>query len=98
MNIEELMTYIEKRPQMYFREKNVYYLEAFLGGFFVNEYSQDKDIKNDFRSSFYEWLQNKFTFENKQTWADFIDIISKKENINSVDVFFREYHLFKKEK
>ncbi|SIP96117.1 hypothetical protein SAMN05880574_10316 [Chryseobacterium sp. RU37D] len=54
MNINELMFYIEKRPQMYFREKNVYYLEAFLGGFFVNEFMQDNNLKKDFRPSFYE--------------------------------------------
>lgn len=34
MNIEELLPYLEKRPQMYFREKNVFFLEAFLGVFF----------------------------------------------------------------
>ena len=54
MNIAELLPYIEKRPQMYFREKNVYFLEAFLGGFFVNEYLKNMDFKNDFRSDFYE--------------------------------------------
>jgi len=98
MNIAELLPYIEKRPQMYFREKNVYFLEAFLGGFFVNEYLKNMDFKNDFRSDFYEWLQNKFNIENKSTWADFIDIISQKENLNSVDVFFREYKLFMESK
>jgi hypothetical protein len=98
MNIEELLPYIEKRPQMYFREKNVYFLETFLGGFFVSEYLKDKDFKNDFRSDFYEWLQKKFNLENNATWADFIEIVSENENLNSVDVFFREYHLFKKTK
>ena len=97
MNIEELLPYIEKRPQMYFREKDVYFLETFLGGFFVSEYLKDNNFKDDFRSNFYEWLQNKFNLQNNTTWADFIDIISKNENLNSVDVFFREYHLFKKE-
>lgn len=94
MNIEELLPYIEKRPQMYFREKNVYFLETFLGGFFVSEYLKDKDFKNDFRSDFYEWLQKKFNLENNTTWADFIEIVSENENLNSVDVFFREYKLF----
>ncbi|MCS3533017.1 hypothetical protein [Chryseobacterium sp. JUb7] len=98
MSIEELLLKIEKRPQMYFREKDVYFLETFLGGFFASEYLKDKDFKDDFRSSFYEWLQRKFNLENNLTWADFIEIISKTENLNSVDVFFREYHLFKKEK
>ncbi|WP_185287473.1 hypothetical protein [Chryseobacterium lactis] len=92
MNIEELLPYLEKRPQMYFREKNVFFLEAFLGGFFFNEHSAD-----DFRSDFYNWLQKKFNLENNLTWADFIEIISQKENLNSVDIFFREYYLFKKE-
>jgi len=98
MNIEELLSHIEKRPQMYFREKNVFFLETFLGGFFINEYFKNKDFKDDFRSNFYEWLQNKFNLENSITWADFIDVLSKNENINSVDIFFREYHLFNKEK
>ncbi|MCT2407692.1 hypothetical protein NZD88_09100 [Chryseobacterium antibioticum] len=97
MNIEELFPYIEKRPQMYFRGKDVFYLEAFLGGYLLNEHLKDENFKNDFRHNFYEWLQNKFNLENNATWADFIDIISKNENLNSVDVFFREYHLFKKE-
>ncbi|SUX47351.1 hypothetical protein [Chryseobacterium indoltheticum] len=96
MNIEELLSHIEKRPQMYFRERDVYFLETFLGGFFVSEYLKDKNFKNDFRSNFYEWLQNKFNLQDNSTWADFIDLISKKENLNSVDVFFREYHLFKR--
>ncbi|MEE6128241.1 hypothetical protein V2E39_12685 [Chryseobacterium arthrosphaerae] len=92
MNIEELLPCIEKRPQMYFREKNVFFLETFLGGFFLNEH-----YKDDFRYDFYNWLQKKFNLENNSTWADFIEIISKNENLNSVDVFFREYYLFKKE-
>ena len=96
MNIEELLSHIEKRPQMYFRERDVYFLETFLGGFFVSEYLKDKNFKNDFRSNFYEWLQNKFNLQDNSTWADFIDLISKKENLNSVDVFFREYHLFRR--
>lgn len=96
MNIEELLSHIEKRPQMYFRERDVYFLETFLGGFFVSEYLKDKNFKNDFRSNFYKWLQNKFNLQDNSTWADFIDLISKKENLNSVDVFFREYHLFKR--
>jgi len=98
MNIEELLSHIEKRPQMYFREKNVFFLETFLGGFFISEYFKNKDFKDDFRSNFYEWLQNKFNLENSTTWADFIDVLSKNEDINSVDVFFREYHLFNNKK
>ncbi|MGI9582572.1 hypothetical protein ACR1PO_15355 [Chryseobacterium sp. RRHN12] len=98
MDIEELLQYIEKRPQIYFREKDVFFLETFLGGFFVSEYAKDKNFKDDFRSNFYIWLQNKFNLENNTTWADFIDIISKRENLNSIDIFFREYNLFKKEK
>lgn len=96
MNIEELLPYIEKRPQMYFREKNVFFLETFLGGFLLNEHLKDDSFR-DFRTIFYDWLQNKFCLENKTTWADFIYIISQKENLNSVDVFFREYYLFKEE-
>ncbi|WP_068943789.1 hypothetical protein [Chryseobacterium timonianum] len=98
MDIEELLQYIERRPQIYFREKDVFFLETFLGGFFVSEYAKDKSFKDDFRSNFYIWLQNKFSLENNTTWADFIDIISKRENLNSIDIFFREYNLFKKEK
>ncbi|MBK1897375.1 hypothetical protein [Chryseobacterium paridis] len=97
MNIEELLLHIEKRPQMYFREKNVYFLETFLGGFFVNEYLKNKDFKNDFRSGFYYWLKNKFNLEENTTWADYIDIISQKEELNSFDVFFREYYIYKNE-
>lgn len=97
MNIGELLSHVEKRPQMYFREKDIYFLESFLGGFFVSEYLKNKDFKDDFRSDFYEYLQKKFSLDNKSTWADFIHIISKNENLNSVDTFFREYHLFKKE-
>lgn len=97
MNIDELLINIEKRPQMYFREKNIYFMEAFLGGWFVNEYLKNKDFRSDFRSNFYDWLQKKYILENDLTWADFINILSKNENLNSVDVFFREYHLFKEE-
>ncbi len=92
MNIEELLPYIEKRPQMYFREKSVFFLETFLGGFFSNE-----NHKDDFRYDFYNWLQKKFNLENNLTWADYIFKISQNENMNSVDIFFREYYLFKKE-
>ena len=60
MSIEELLPYIEKRPQMYFREKNVFFLETFLGGFFLNEH-----YASDFRYDFYNWLQKKFNLENK---------------------------------
>lgn len=95
MNIEELLLYIEKRPLMYFRNKDVFFLEAFLGGFLLNEHIKNKNSADDFRSEFYSWLVEKFKFKDRSTWADLIDEISKKENLNSVDVFFREYHLFK---
>lgn len=29
MTIHEILPHIEKRPQMYFREKNVFFLETF---------------------------------------------------------------------
>lgn len=97
MNIQELLSNIEKRPQMYFREKNIFFLETFIGGFLLNDHLKNENFIDDFRPNFYNWLQKKFRLENNVTWADFIDIISQKENLNSVDVFFREYYLFKKE-
>ena len=80
---------------MYFREKDIFFLEAFLGGFLLNEHFKNGNFADDFRSDFYYWLQNKFKLENESTWADLIKRISQNENLNSIDVFFREFYLFK---
>ncbi|MCT2407680.1 hypothetical protein NZD88_09040 [Chryseobacterium antibioticum] len=98
MNFDELMSHIERRPEVYVGERNIFLLSAFLSGYLLNDSNRlGNRAEYDFRYDFYNWLQNKFNLENNATWADFIDIISKNENLNSVDVFFREYHLFKKE-
>lgn len=99
MNFEELMLHIERRPEVYVGERNVFLLSAFLSGYLLNDSIRlGNRAEYDFRYDFYNWLQSKFNLENKSTWADFIDIISKNENLNSVDVFFREYKLFMKSK
>ncbi|WP_042720073.1 hypothetical protein [Flavobacterium sp. B17] len=98
MNFEDLILHIEKRPQVYVGEKNLPLISAFLDGYFLNDAIRlGHKTEYDFRYNFGEWLRNKFAYKLELGWLAIITEISQKENLNSVDVFFREYHLFKKE-
>ncbi|WP_288445553.1 hypothetical protein [uncultured Chryseobacterium sp.] len=99
MKFEELMYYIERRPQQFIGEKNIFLLNAFLTGYLYNDSIRlGERADYDFRSDFNDWLQNKFNYHNSFSWSNIINEISQKENLNAIDVFFREYHLFKKRK
>ena len=98
MNFEDLILHIEKRPQIYVGEKNLSLISAFLEGYLFNDAIRlGERAEYDFRYSFGEWLRNKFNYELELGWLTIINEISYNENLDSVDVFFREYHLFKKE-
>jgi len=95
MNFEDLMVHIEKRPQVYVGEKNFSLISAFLEGYLCNDAIRlGERTKYDFRYDFGEWLRNKFKYELELGWSTIITEISQKENLDSVDVFFREYKLF----
>ncbi|MGE8525345.1 hypothetical protein [Chryseobacterium rhizosphaerae] len=98
MKFEELMSQIERRPQQFIGEKDISLLNAFLTGYLFNDVIRlGERAEYDFRSGFNEWLQIKFNFHNSFSWSAIISNISQNENLNSVDVFFREYNLFKKQ-
>jgi len=98
MNFEDLILHIEKRPQIYVGEKNLSLISAFLEGYLFNDAIRlGERAEYDFRYNFGEWLRNKFNYELELGWLTIINEISYNENLDSVDVFFREYHLFKKE-
>lgn len=98
MNFEELMLHIEKRPQVYVGEKKLSLISAFLDGYLFNDVVRlGERAKYDFRYNFGEWLKNKYHYKLELGWSTMINEISEKENLDSVDIFFREYHLFKKE-
>lgn len=99
MNFEDLILHIEKRPQIYVGEKNIHLISAFLEGYLFNDAIRlGERAKYDFRYDFGEWLRLKFNYELELGWLTIINEISVKENLDAVDIFFREYHLFKKEK
>ncbi|KMQ67731.1 hypothetical protein ACM39_12905 [Chryseobacterium sp. FH2] len=99
MEFNELMLHIEKRPQVYVGEKNLPLISAFLDGYLCNDAIRlGERAKYDFRYDFGEWLKNKFNYKLEFGWLTIINEISYKENLDAVDVFFREYHLFNKEK
>ncbi|WP_278378638.1 hypothetical protein [Chryseobacterium arthrosphaerae] len=98
MNFEDLILYIEKRPQVYVGEKNLFLISAFLDGYLYNDAIRlGERAKYDFRYDFGEWLRSKFDYKLELGWLTIIDEISQNENQDAVDVFFREYRLFKKE-
>ncbi|WP_185290620.1 hypothetical protein [Chryseobacterium lactis] len=98
MNIKEILPYIEHRPLMYLKTKDIYLLDSFIGGYLSCQQIYDQNYNDiDFQTNFHEWLRLKFNFDLGLTLADYIFKISQNENMNSVDIFFREYHLFKKE-
>ncbi|MFP3597736.1 hypothetical protein [Chryseobacterium sp. SIMBA_029] len=98
MTIHEILPYIEQRPLMYLKTKDIYLLDSFIGGYLSCQQIHDKNFNDiNFQSDFHEWLRKKFNFDLGFTWADYIFKISQNENANSVDIFFREYYLFKKE-
>ncbi|MGE8525343.1 hypothetical protein [Chryseobacterium rhizosphaerae] len=98
MTIHEILTHIEQRPLMYLKTKDIYLLDSFIGGYLSCQQIHDTNFNDiDFQSSFHEWLRLKFNLDLGFTWADYIFEISQNENLNSVDVFFREYNLFKKQ-
>ncbi|WP_288445560.1 hypothetical protein [uncultured Chryseobacterium sp.] len=98
MTIHEILPYIEHRPLMYLKTKDIYLLDSFIGGYLSCQQIYDQNFNDiDFQTNFHEWLRLKFNFDLGLTWADYIFKISQNENMNSVDIFFREYHLFKKE-
>ncbi|KMQ64273.1 hypothetical protein ACM46_08240 [Chryseobacterium angstadtii] len=83
---------------MYLKTKNIYLLDSFIGGYLSCQQIHDKNFDDiNFQSDFHEWLRVKFNFERGSTWADYIFKISQNEGLNSVDIFFREYYLFKEE-
>jgi len=101
MQLVELLIYIEKRPLMYIKENNIYFLESFIGGFFmcefVNEIISEDDRK--FKDLFYYWLKEKYDFESSVSWSDMIKEIDKREKKqDQIGVFFREFNQFKEEK
>ncbi|MDQ0593929.1 hypothetical protein QFZ37_002298 [Chryseobacterium ginsenosidimutans] len=99
MNFEELMLHIERRPEVYVGERSIFLLSAFLSGYLLNDAIRlGERAKYDFRYDFGEWLRNKFNYELELGWSTIITEISQKENLDAINVFFREYHLFKKEK
>lgn len=100
MNLIELLVYIEKRPLMYLREKNLILLESFINGYFLCQNENNLIDKNDeiFRNEFYYWLQKKYALANGVSWVDLIIQMSKHENKNDFDLFFHLLKIFKTEK
>ena len=98
MNFEDLMLHIERRPQVYVGEKKLSLISAFLDGYLCNDAVRLGERANyDFRYNFGEWLRKKFKYELELCWLTIIKEISHYEDQDEVDVFFREYHLFKNE-
>lgn len=96
MDIFDVLEHLECRPLMYLRTKDIYLLDSYIGGFLTCKFMLKKTEKElNFQTEFHEWIRLKYNFERGYTWADYIFKISQHENLNSVDVFFREYHLFK---
>ncbi|WP_185290624.1 hypothetical protein [Chryseobacterium lactis] len=98
MNFDELMSHIERRPEVYVGERDVFLLSAFLSGYLLNDVIRlGHRAEYDFRYDFGEWLREKLNYKLEHGWSTIINEISNNENQDAVDVFFREYHLFKKE-
>jgi len=86
-------------PNNLLEKKDIFLLNAFLTGYLCNDAIRlGEKAVYDFRSDFNNWLQNKYNYHNPFSWSNIINEISIKEKLNSVDVFFREYHLFNQEK
>lgn len=57
MKFEELMSHIERRPQQFIGEKDIFLLNAFLTGYLCNDAIRlGESAKYDFRSDFNNWL------------------------------------------
>ncbi|KMQ67730.1 hypothetical protein ACM39_12900 [Chryseobacterium sp. FH2] len=94
----KLLSDLEKQPLLFINKKDISLLNAFITGYLLNDiFRNNKRPNYDFRSSFSEWLKEKYNFEQELSWAEYLNSLSKYESLNAVDLFFREFHIFQKE-
>lgn len=103
MSLLNLLAFIEKRPQMYIREKKVELLESFIGGYFLcmSEHNLIKEQDLAFRDTFYDWIFEKYKSDKLNhgiSWVNLIVQLSEKNKKNDFDLFFELLSEFKKEK
>ncbi|MBS7256329.1 hypothetical protein [Flavobacterium branchiicola] len=100
MNLLELLGYIEKRPLMYLKNKDIDELDSFLAGYnlclSLNKIV-DKE-SNIFNKDFYYYILKKYEIEKGHTWLELIKQISLDENREEFDLFFEVLKDFKKDK
>jgi hypothetical protein len=70
MNLDELIKLIEKRPNMFFEERDIRDLNNYLGGFhFCRSYQNDIDeSERHFKQEFSQFVAKKLSMENGESW------------------------------
>lgn len=97
MTLLELLGFVEKRPLMYLKEKNLEELDAFMSGFklclFVNKIMNNED--DSFNDKFNHFLQSKYSKDIYLNWYSIISEVAKEKRQDSFNMFFVELNEFR---
>mgnify|MGYP001061105861 CR=1 FL=1 len=94
-SIEELLSKIKERPEMYIGRSSISCLKAFIDGWFYRDHTTiiDSELIDGFQS----WIEQKYNINTSHSWCDIILFHSQDES-KALKRFFEEFDEWKKTK
>lgn len=90
MKLLELLKYVKKRPSMYLAKKDLYQLDAFIGGYLICQ--EQNEIKDEsaqiFPKTFYDFVFEKYNRQKVGSWMEAVNEIAEREGVDAFDLFF----------
>ena len=83
----DLLTKIEKRPEMYIGSRSIGHLRTFLDGYFLGSTREESGALSDELGEFREWVAAKHRITTNHSWNQIILFYSTNES-DALDRFF----------
>ena len=92
-SIEELLSQIKTRPEMYIGRSSISCLKAFIDGWFYRDSTSISD--SELMDGFQNWIEQKYNINTSHSWCDIILFYSQDES-KALIKFFKEFDEWKK--